>query len=139
MHKTIEEIRKMIEWYKSKSRTANIHQLLDAKDAIVTRNYLLAEEFAKFNESHKASYGLRKIGIASQINKAIKAGESFNKAESQAIEDKEELLREEKLNEGIADKLYILIKHSDSVVRAMEQRIAVLRRELENSERENQT
>ena len=68
-----------------------------------------------------------------------KASESFNKAESQAIEDKAELIKDEKLNEGIADKLYILIKHSDAVVRAMEQRIAVLRRELELSQNENQT
>ena len=139
MHSTITEIRKMIEWYDSHSRNAPINKLLDAKDALVVRNYYIAEEFAKFNESHKASYGLRKIGIAEQVNRSVKAGESVNRAEHLATEEKAELIKDEKLNEGIADKLYILLKHSDAVVRAMEQRIAVLRRELENSERENQT
>ena len=139
MHETLDKIRQMIGWYERTSRKANLHQLLDAKDSLVTLNYTLAEEFAKFNQNHKIGYGLRKIGIATEINKFVKAQESHNKAESLAIEEKADIIKEENLNGAIADALYIKLKHSDAVVRAMEQRIAVLRKELEASGKENQT
>ena len=139
MHETLDKIRKTIEWYEKSSATATIDLLLRARDQLVSWNYYIAEEFAKFNQSAKVGYGLRKIGIASEINKMTKAGETFSKSDSLAIEEKADIIKDEKLNEAIADSLYIRLKHSSEVVRAIEQRIAVLRKELENSQRENQT
>jgi hypothetical protein len=139
MHETLDKIRKGIEWYEKHSNTASMHDLLRCKDKIVSYNYYIAEQFADFNKSAKIGYGVRKVGIASEINKMTKAGETFTKADSLAIEEKQDIIKDEKLNEAIADSLYIRLKHSDAVVRAIEQRVAVLRKELENSNRENQT
>jgi len=137
MHETLDKIRKTIEWYEKHSATATIDLLLRARDQLTTWNYYIAEEFAKFNQSAKIGYGVRKIGIATEINKMTKAGETFTKADSVAIEEKQDIIKDEKLNESIADSLYIRLKHSGAVVRAIEQRIAVLRKELE--QREDQT
>ena len=139
MHDTLDKIKRGIEWYEKHSNTATIHDLLRCKDKIVSYNYYIAEQFDKFNKSAKVGYGVRKIGIAKEINKMTKAGETVSKADSIAIEEKEDIITDEKLNEGIADGLYIRLKHSGAVVRAIEQRIAVLRKELENSGKENQT
>jgi len=139
MHDTLDKIKRGIEWYEKHSNTATIHDLLRCKDKIVSYNYYIAEQFAEFNKSAKIAYGIRKIGIASEINKMTKTGETFTKSDSLAIEEKADIIKDEKLNEAIADSLYIRLKHSDAVVRAIEQRIAVLRKELENSGKENQT
>lgn len=137
MHETLDKIRKTIEWYERSSATATIDLLLRARDQLTTWNYYIAEQFAEFNKSAKVGYGVRKIGIAKEVNKMTKAGETVSKADSIAIEEKADIITDEKLNESIADSLYIRLKHSSAVVRAMEQRIAVLRKELEN--REDQT
>ena len=134
MHETLDKIRKTIEWYEANSATATIDILLRARDQLTTWNYFIAEEFAKFNTSAKVGYGVRKIGIAKEVNKMTKAGETVSKADSIAIEEKADIITDEKLNEGIADSLYVRLKHSGAVIRAMEQRIAVLRKELENKE-----
>jgi len=137
MHETLEQIKKIILWYRDKSTTATIDQLLKARDKLATYNYTIAEQFADFNKSAKVAYGIRKIGIACEVNKLTKAGETHSKADSLAIEEKKDIITEEKLNESIADSLYIKLKYSSEVVRAIEQRIAVLRKELE--QREDQT
>ena len=139
MEEIILKIGKGINWYGNNSAKANINQLLEAKDKLVTLNYNIAEEVAEAKRIYNYSYYIRKISISKSKNSYINQGHSATKSESIATEEQAEKLEQEINNESYALKIELLLRQSNKVVDAMQQRISVLKSELNNSKNLNVT
>lgn len=126
----IEKIGKLVEWYNSNCKSATPVQLLDCKDLLVTFNYNLAEQVADMTKDYHKSYYIRKMAIAVKKNAYIKNGEAIGKAESLATEDAAEQFESELEYEAMALRFELLLKQSNKVVDALQQRISYLKVEL---------
>jgi len=130
----LEDINRVIEAYKKNYSTLSIDSLLNAKDKLVTLNFNLAEEVAEAKKQYNAGYYIRKISIIKQKNSYINQGKSAAAAEAMATSENAENLKVELGWEDIAYRLELLLRQSNKVVDAIQQRISFLKVEKKNAE-----
>jgi len=130
----IEQITEIIMAYNKAYKTLSIDDLLNAKDKLVTLNFNLAEEVATAKDSYNMGYYLRKINVTKHKNAYINQGKSATAAESAAIDNTRAELKAELEKESYAYRLDLLLKQSNKVVDALQQRISFLKREKQNAE-----
>lgn len=135
----LENITGIINVYNKKYSTLSIDALLNCKDQLVTFNFNLAEEVAEAKRSYNMGYYIRKINVVKQKNALINQGNSATAAESAAIEKNEEHLKEELDREALSYRMDLLLKQSNKVVDAIQQRVSYLKVEKQNAERSNNT
>ena len=124
---TIEQISKVIESYNKSYRTLSIDSLLAAKDKLVTLNYNLAEDVAEAKKSYNYGYYIRKINIIKAKNRYINQGTSATAAEAKAMEEFAGDLKTELDREAISHRMDLLLRQSNKVVDAIQQRISYLK------------
>jgi hypothetical protein len=126
---TIENSRESIFWYKNNAKNATIDELLALKTRLVTNNFELCETLALLKKDYNFVYFARKIEFAKSKNALIRSGSSATKAESEANEMNEDILRQELESESNAYALELFVKHVDNVCSDIMQRISVLKSE----------
>ena len=130
----LEQVSGVITAYKRNYKTLSIDDLLNCKDKLVTLNYNLAEETADSKDSYNMGYFLRKINVTKAKNAYIYQGKSAAAAESAAIENTRAELKDELLKESNAYRLDLLLKQSNKVVDAIQQRVSFLKTEKQNAD-----
>jgi len=130
MSEIITKIGKIVSWYNTNCKSATPVQLLDCKDTLVTLNYNLAETVADMTKDYHKSYYIRKMAIAVKKNAFIKNGEAIGKAESLATEEAAEQFENELEFEALALRFELLLKQSNKIVDAIQQRVSYLKVEL---------
>ena len=130
----IEQVSNVIQAYKGNYKTLSIDDLLNCKDKLVTLNYNLAEETADSKDSYNMGYYLRKINVTKNKNAYINQGKSAAAAESAAIENTRAELKDELLKESNAYRLDLLLKQSNKVVDAIQQRVSFLKTEKQTAD-----
>ena len=132
--KIIEQVSKIIEAYKKSYKTLSIDLLLNCKDKLVTLNFNLAEEVAEAKKSYNYGYYIRKINIIKAKNRYINQGTSATAAEAKALEEFAGDLKTELDREAISYRMDLLLRQSNKVVDALQQRISFLKIEKANAE-----
>ncbi len=130
MNEILEKINVIINWYHQKSASASPDDLLKCKDKLVTYNYNLAELVAEYSKNYHKNYYIRKLTVARMKNAYIKNGEAVGKAESLATEEAAEAFDNELESEALAMRLELLLRQSNKVVDAIQQRISYLKTEM---------
>ena len=123
------KISDIITWYNGNAQKATIDMILAAKDRLVTLNYNLGEMLADSQTEFNKKYFIRRISIAKKEAYHIQQGEAISKAKTVAVSECEFEFKEELDAESYANKVEILLRQSNRVVDAMQQRISVLKKE----------
>lgn len=127
----IDKITTQVNWYGKHSTGATLDQLLECKDKLVGYNYHLAELVSEYFLNYSKCYYIRKIKIARIKNVLIKNKTAITHAESIATEQAANEFEQEVENEAMAQRLDNLLRQSNKVVDAIQQRISVLKKERE--------
>ena len=130
----LEQITEVIQAYNESYKDLSIDNLLNAKDKLVTLNFNLAEEVAEAKKSYNYGYYIRKINIVKAKNRYINQGTSATAAEAKALEEFAGDLKIELDREAISYRMDLLLKQSNKVVDAIQQRISFLKIEKQNAE-----
>jgi len=126
----LDKINEMVSWYHKNCTKATPEQLLASKDKLVTLNYNLAEIVAEQAKNYHKSYYIRKLTIARKKNAYIKSGEAVSKAESLATEEAANEFEQELELEALALRYELLLKQSNKIVDAIQQRVSYLKIEM---------
>ena len=130
----IEQISEVITIYNKSYKTLSIDDLLNAKDKLITLNFNLAEDVAEAKKSYNYGYYIRKINIIKAKNRYINQGTSATAAEAKALEEFAGDLKIELDREAISYRMDLLLKQSNKVVDAIQQRVSYLKTEKSNAE-----
>ena len=130
----LEQITEVIQAYNESYKDLSIDNLLNAKDKLVTLNFNLAEEVAEAKKSYNYGYYIRKINIVKAKNRYINQGTSATAAEAKALEEFAGDLKIELDREAISYRMDLLLRQSNKVVDAIQQRISFLKVEKQNAE-----
>ena len=130
MEEIVNKISDLITWYGNNCHKAQPEELLICKDRLVTFNYNLAQIVAESAKDYHLHYYIRKLTIARIKNAYIKKGEAVSKAESLATEESAEEFQNELESEALALKLELLLKQSNKIVDAIQQRVSYLKIEM---------
>lgn len=130
----LEQINDVIQAYNKSYKTLSIDDLLNAKDKLVTLNFNLAEEVAEAKKSYNYGYYIRKINIVKAKNRFINQGTSAVAAEAKALEEFAGDLKTELDREAFSHRLDLLLRQSNKVVDAIQQRVSFLKTEKQNAE-----
>lgn len=139
MEEILKKVGDVISWYQENYNTENIHLLLRSKDNLVTLNYNLAEEVAEHKKLYNIHYFIRKIAINKTKNSYINQKKSAVESQNIAEIEQADKLEAELEAEAISFRLDLLLKQSNKIVDAMQQRISFMRYELENTRKTNNT
>jgi len=137
--KIIDEIRKEINRYHQVAGACSIDTLLDIQDAIAIRSFTLASHTADYKTSYNASYFMRKIGIAKSSLAHQKSGLKIATAEQQALIDNAAAYEQEQANEATAVQLDMLLRQTNVILSAIQQRISHMKKERELTYKQEQT
>jgi len=130
----IEQIAEVIQAYGKSYKTLSIDDLLNAKDKLVTLNFNLSEEVAEAKKSYNYGYYIRKINIIKAKNRYINQGTSATAAEAKALEEFAGDLKIELDREAVSHRMDLLLRQSNKVVDAIQQRVSFLKIEKSNAE-----
>ena len=137
--KILKEIRYWINQYHANKGTADIEGLLKIQDEVAVRTFTLAQYVGDYKTSFNASYFIRKIGVAKSSLNYQKAGHTLGKADHQALLDNASNYEQEQAHEATAVTLELLLKQTNVILQAMQQRISYYKSEKQATNRQNQT
>ena len=130
---TIENIGKLIEWYHNKSATAQISELLTAKDRLCVYSWHLANECADLKREYGRAYFNRKVSI-NRVKQALMMEKyTASRADAVSISENSDRLSAEMEAESNVYRADLLLGQCNTVIRAMEQRVSFMKQELNNS------
>ena len=131
MKKELEEIitklKEFISEYNQVRDSGNISLILDLKDKILGWSFRFAELTADLKINYNERYFIRKIAIAKTKNALIKNGTAIGKADVESMIEHEVEYRTEQEIEGLSYKADILLRQTNMIIRAIEQRISWLK------------
>ena len=131
MEKELEEVitklKEFISEYNKVRDSGNIALILDLKDKILGWSFRFAELTADLKINYNERYFIRKIAIAKTKNALIKSGTAIGKADVESMIEHEVEYKSEQEIEGLSYKADILLRQTNMIVRAIEQRISWLK------------
>ena len=131
MEKELEEVitklKGFISEYNQVRDSGNISLILDLKDKILGWSFRFAELTADLKINYNERYFIRKIAIAKTKNALIKNGTAIGKADVESMIEHEVEYRTEQEIEGLSYKADILLRQTNMIIRAIEQRISWLK------------
>lgn len=132
VEEVLEKIHEIVSWYYKESSTTDIDTLANKRDKLASLGMYLAENTAKSGMMAKLAYVERKYvtAVRSRDYKEME-GIAVSLAESKAIADTKVELEDEKKKEGVAEQMYLLMRQTNLVLSAMQQRISLLSKEKE--------
>ncbi len=137
--KILKEIRYWINAYHTEKDNGVIEILLKIQDEIAIRTFTLAQYVGDYKTSYNASYFIRKIGVAKSSLSYQKNGHTLGKSDHQALIDNADNYEQEQAHEATAVTLELLLKQTNVILQAMQQRISFYKSEKQATNRQNQT
>ena len=127
--KICKELRYWINQYHQAKESASIDGLLQIQDEIAIRTFTLADYVADYKTSFNASYFIRRIGVAKTSLNLQKNGLKMGTADNQALVDNAEIYEQEQAHEATAVRLELLLKQTNIIIQAIQQRISYFKQE----------
>lgn len=124
---TISKLQELIKEYNTVRGSGSIGYLLDIKDQICMWSFRFAELAADLKMDYNQKYFIRKIAVSKTKHALIRNGTTIGKAESESIIEHEVEYRAEQEIEGLSYKADIMLRQTNVIIRAMEQRISHLK------------
>ena len=128
----ISEIERILSWYKVKCEDCNLAILMASRDKLSVLSYDLAKEVAIAQTNYNSAYFIRRISVNRTANNLVKEGLAVNKANLEAIEENQAHYQNESTRESEAFMNNLLLKQVNQVLAAMQQRISLQTKELQN-------
>jgi hypothetical protein len=129
----IKEIKKCVDWYSENYKTISITDAHNIKSKLVTYLFNLSELVAEMKRESLFASVTRKYEHHNLKSQLIEKQFALGKAESRSIAATKEFLQAEAEYESMAFRLKILLDQGNRVVDDLQQRIATLKKEMENS------
>lgn len=131
MEKELEEIitklKEFISQYNQVRDSGNISLILELKDKILGWSFRFAELTADLKIDYNERYFIRKIATAKTKHALIRNGTTIGKAESESMIEHEVEYKSEQVIEGLSYKADILLRQTNMIIRAIEQRVSWLK------------
>ncbi len=124
----LEEIEKILTWYKENCKTATVENLLYTRDKLACYSYDLANMVSDAFEDYNGNYFIRQISTSKKINKMVEFGTAVTQAAHKAKEEVEEVYKKELEYQSSASRLDKLLKQVNKILDSMNQRIAYLKK-----------
>ena len=124
---TIEKLQGLIKEYNQIRDSGNISLILDLKDQICAWSFRFAELTADLKIEYNQRYFIRKIATAKTKHALIRNGTTIGKAESESMIEHEVEYKTEQEIEGLSYKADILLRQTNMIIRAIEQRVSWLK------------
>ena len=142
--KSVDKICNEIRWWVNEYHTAiksdpSIEALLNIQDQIAIRSFTLAQHVAEYKTSYNAHYFIRKIGVAKSSLNYQKQGLKQGQSDSQALVDNEKQYEIEQSHEATAVQLDLLLRQTNVILGAIQQRISYFKQEKMQTRNQNQT
>jgi hypothetical protein len=137
--KILTEIRYWINEYHKAKDSTSIESLLKIQDEIAIRSFTLAQYVGDYKTSFNNSYFIRKIGIAKSSLTHQKNGLRQGQADSQALIDNRDNYEQEQAHEATAVTLDLMLRQTNVILQAIQQRISHYKQEKTFTNRQNQT
>lgn len=128
----LKNVADIIEWYKYNHCGATGDQLLDKKDLLATYNVNLGEIVSDVCSDFNDNKYLRDTILIKSKSQKVKDGLAVNKAEIESRIENDKICQHTSELESLSDRYKRLLYQSNEVVKAMTQRIAILRKQHEN-------
>ena len=123
----IEKLEGLIKEYNQVRDSGNISLILDLKDQICAWSFRFAELTADLKIEYNQRYFIRKIATAKTKHALIRNGTTIGKAESESMIEHEVEYKTEQEIEGLSYKADILLRQTNMIIRAIEQRVSWLK------------
>lgn len=131
---TLSEIEKILSRYFTDGSKMQVTELLDLRDRLSIHSYRLAEYTADAKTTYNASYYIRKISVLKETQNIIQVRKlSKAQAEIEAEIINDELFQNQQIDEARAYKHDLLLKQTNQVLSAMQQRISYLKKEKDDN------
>jgi len=129
----LKEIKDCVDWYSQNYATIDIHKAHNLKSKLVTYLYNLSDLVAEMKRESLFATVNRKYEHHKLKSQLIESSFTIAKAESKSIEETKTFLESEATYESMAFRMKLLLEQGNKVVDDLQQRIATLKKELENS------
>jgi hypothetical protein len=130
-----DQIRLLIDTYKTESDTMSIPNLVAFRDQLVTWNATLGEVVSLRRKDSQLAHVFRKYSVAVSKNSLIKAGTAIGKADAQSIVDNKLRFDEEVEAENEAFDTDMLYRSVNKIDDAVSQRISWMKQEYTQTNR----
>ena len=123
----ITKLEGLIKEYNQIRDSGNISLILDLKDQICAWSFRFAELTADLKIEYNQRYFIRKIAIDKTKNALIKNGTAIGKADVESMIEHETEYKSEQEIEGLSYKADIMLRQTNMIIRAIEQRVSWLK------------
>lgn len=135
----LDDVKECVSWYQEYGARAQLSDLQEWKTKLVTVLFWFGEVVGTLKEDYNKAYYIRKITVTKTVTSHIRAKSAVNKAQHLAEEEHEKLFFEELEYESLAERMEILLKQANLIVQDMTQRLTTLRKEWDESNKQNFT
>ena len=123
----ITKIEGFIKEYNLCRDSGNISLILDLKDKICAWSFRFAELTADLKIDYNEKYFIRKIATAKTKHALIRNDMTIGKADAESMIEHETEYKSEQEIEGLSYKADIMLRQTNMIVRAIEQRVSWLK------------
>ena len=123
----IEKLQGLIKEYNQVRDSGNISLILDLKDKICAWSFRFAELTADLKIEYNQRYFIRKIATAKTKHALIRNDMTIGKADAESMIEHETEYKSEQEIEGLSYKADIMLRQTNMIIRAIEQRISWLK------------
>lgn len=123
----ITKIEELIKEYNNVRDSQNISLILDLKDKICAWSFRFAELTADLKIEYNEKYFIRKIATAKTKHALIRNDMTIGKADAESMIEHEVEYKSEQEIEGLSYKADIMLRQTNMIIRAIEQRVSWLK------------
>ena len=123
----IEKLQGLIKEYNQIRDSGNISLILDLKDKICAWSFRFAELTADLKIEYNQRYFIRKIATAKTKHALIRNDMTIGKADAESMIEHETEYKSEQEIEGLSYKADIMLRQTNMIIRAIEQRVSWLK------------
>jgi len=124
---TITKLQELIKEYNNIRDSQNISLILDIKDQICAWSFRFAELTADLKIKYNEKYFIRKIATAKTKHALIRNDMTIGKADAESMIEHETEYKSEQEIEGLSYKADIMLRQTNMIIRAIEQRVSWLK------------
>ena len=123
----ITKLEGLIKEYNQVRDSGNISLILDLKDKICAWSFRFAELTADLKIEYNQRYFIRKIATAKTKHALIRNDMTIGKADAESMIEHETEYKSEQEIEGLSYKADIMLRQTNMIIRAIEQRVSWLK------------
>ena len=123
----ITKIQGYIKEYSQIRDSGNISLILDIKDNICAWSFRFAELTADIKIDYNDAYFIRRINVAKSKQALINKGSAIGKADVDSMIENEEAYKAEQEYESLSYKADLMLRQTNVIIRAIEQRVSWLK------------